>query len=425
MTLDEKNEYIENYVREVAANVNYKYAVDVISEARIKEVLNDYYNSQEDLETEIIPKINNYIQQIVDNFLEQLKKLNEEDKNKSGSSFNSDYGSENNNNNNNQKENKLSSLMVMALSLVNCSTIEEINEFIDSVPNLYMISPIPKANYNRELIEAIKKNIFKIFQSTMLSMEAFKIIEHNSKEDAIRYSLHKQLSGLNLSIEEELKLGDIKLLDGLQNFYKRIEQICIEKFGKEEGFKVLNKVVNYCTTDFEGFNFTTYDQLKLVNEKMKADIQDCNQTGNDFQLVISSLKNNNVINHMDNPKINQNSVEKTISSNKINHNKDDIVKLECIKNDLKDYNTWKQSKEQSISKKGEINQLFQQNSQAVTKKEAHLENTQVSKPKAKTFTKKASNNSVSNKGFSNIITLSLIITFLGGSLLLLIYLITK
>lgn len=92
MGLDEKNKYIENYVREIAANVNYKYSIDLINEEKISHIITKFYNSQDDLETDIIPKIDKSIQEIVDNFLIQLMKLNEADKtNSSKSAFTNSF----------------------------------------------------------------------------------------------------------------------------------------------------------------------------------------------------------------------------------------------------------------------------------------------------------------------------------------------
>ena len=61
----------------------------------------------------------------------------------------------------------LSSLMITALSLINCSNIEEINNWIDSVPNLYMISPLQNGNYSPERIDAVKRKLFAIYQDSM------------------------------------------------------------------------------------------------------------------------------------------------------------------------------------------------------------------------------------------------------------------
>ena len=423
MTINEKNKYIEDYVKKTAANVNYKYSIELVNDEKTNHIIAMFYNSQDDLETYIIPQINDYIQHIIDNFLEQLKKLDEVDKNNSTKSASSN--SVDDKTANNEKDTQLSPLMISVLSLINCSSIDEINKYIDSVPNLYTVYPIPKANYNPELIEAIKKNIFKIFQSSVLSLSAFKIINGNNKDDAMRYVLHKQLSGLNLSIEEELKLSDIGLKHGLSTLYRKIEEICIVKYGKEEGRKISNKIVNYYTTDFDDFKTMTYEQMQTLNESLKAKIQKSNENNEDFQLVINSLKHTNTLNNLENTTISTSKKDDVTLSKQFINNSNEIVKLKCIKSDLEDYNNWNQAKKQveqkAKEKKSDINQLFQQDNQ-ISRKVEKQNTQQISKPKAKVLAPKSTNNSTTNKGFSNtlVILLSFIVCFIGGVLLIFI-----
>ena len=189
----------------------------------------------------------------------------------------------------------LSSLMITALSLINCSNVSEINQWIDSVPNLYMISQLPDGNYSPEQIDAIKRKLFEIYQDSMISTQVVNDINSNNKEDGMRYALHKKLSGLNLSIEDELKIGNIGLSEGLPSLYKEIENVCINKFGQEKGKKISSKIVYYFTTDYENFNSSTYEQMIALNEQIKRNIQKCNLMGGDFQLVLRSIGYDNTV----------------------------------------------------------------------------------------------------------------------------------
>lgn len=189
----------------------------------------------------------------------------------------------------------LSSLMITALSLINCTNILEINDWIDSIPNLYMISKLPYNNYSIEQIDSIKRDLFKKFQDSMICTQVVNKIKSNNKEEAMRYALHKKLSGLNLSIEKELYLGNIGLSTGLSYMYKKIENICVNKYGLELGKKIYVKVVYYFTTDYEKFNSSTYDQMVSLNEKIKEKIKECNSSGGDFQLVLRSIGYGNTV----------------------------------------------------------------------------------------------------------------------------------
>ena len=296
MNMEEKNQYIEQYIKIISTQVNSQYGKELIDDNKISRAMDLFKDSPDDLETEIIPRINELVQQVINDYLEHQKKLEEIAKMGSPESFNPD-----------QLDTKLktysqgvylSSLMVTALALINCSSIEEINKWIDSVPNLYMISPIPNGDYSPEQIETIKKKLFEMYQDSMISTEATKEINSGDKEDALRFALHKKLSGLNLSLEDELRLGDIGISQGLPALYKEVEKICVEKFGAEKGSIISSKIVNYFITDYENFNSTTYEQMQALNGEIKSSIQRCNSAGGDFQLVISSLNYSNTVNSL-------------------------------------------------------------------------------------------------------------------------------
>lgn len=189
----------------------------------------------------------------------------------------------------------LSSLMITALSLINCSNISEINNWIDSVPNLYMISQLPNDNYSTEQIDSIKRKLFEIYQDSMISTQVVNDINSSNKEEAMRYALHKKLSGINLSIDDELNIGNIGFSKGLPSMYKEIERICIDKFGQEKGKKIFSNIVYYFTTDYENFNSSTYEQMVALNEQIKENIKKCNSIGGDFQLVLRSIGYGNTV----------------------------------------------------------------------------------------------------------------------------------
>ena len=368
MTMEEKNQYIEQYINNISLQVNSQYGKELIDKDKIDRALTMFKDSSADLETEIIPKINQLAQQVIEDYLEQQRQMEEmmrkqqeinnlisqkinelnerypnlisddlknsainnyinsnksiEDIDKEVSSILTTMSQEQEEllstinsveafnpneidtklNTNNQGI-YLSSLMTSTLSLINCSDINEINAWIDKVPNLYMVSSYDSAKYySTEQIELIKRELFDMYQDSMISTEVINEINVGNKEESMRYALHKKLSGLNLSLEDELKLGDIGLSQGLPALYSEVEKICIAKYGDEKGSKISNKIVNYYTTDFENFNSSTYDQMQSLNEEIKSNIQKCNLSGGSFQLVISSLNYGNTVNAIGNGK---------------------------------------------------------------------------------------------------------------------------
>ena len=75
MTKNEKNRIIEKYIRDLSSKVTLKYGRELIGEDRISNYLTMFKDSEKDLTTEIIPQINELVQQVVDHYLECLWKL--------------------------------------------------------------------------------------------------------------------------------------------------------------------------------------------------------------------------------------------------------------------------------------------------------------------------------------------------------------
>ena len=356
MSMEEKNQYIEKYIKNISLQVNSQYGKELIDEDKISRAMNMFKDSSDDLETEIIPKINQLAQQVIEDYLEHQRQMEEmmrkqqeinnlinqkinelndrypnlisddlrnsainnsinsnksiEDIDKEISIHLAEYEEQlatissveifnpdvlDTNLNSNSQGVFLSSLMISALSLINCSDINEINAWIDRIPNLYMVSSYDSTKeYRPEEIESIKRQLFDMYQDSMISTDVINEINGGNKEEARLYALHKKLSGLNLSLEDELNLGDI----GLPALYSEVQKICIAKYGDEKGNEIFKKIVNYFTTDFENFNSSTYDQMQALNEEIKSNIQKCTLSGGDFQLVISSLNYGNTVNSL-------------------------------------------------------------------------------------------------------------------------------
>lgn len=74
MSIDEKNKIIEDYIINVSKKVNSHYN-DLIDEDKISRAIKMFKNSNEDLKTEIIPKINKLVQEVIDNHLKKFKTI--------------------------------------------------------------------------------------------------------------------------------------------------------------------------------------------------------------------------------------------------------------------------------------------------------------------------------------------------------------
>ena len=266
---------IEEYIRDLTTQANTKYNREIFNENGILRLIDHFSKSKDDLET-TKQRIDNMIQQFIEPFETQDIEYNP-DKIDTGLQTNS-------------QGTYLSSLMTYALALVNSSNINEINEWISSVPNLYTEELYEVREYSIEELETIKRNLFEKYQDSLTSLEA---TQEMSKDGilASRYALHKKLKGLNLSQIEETRLADLAIKEGIPALYKEVENICIDKYGEEKGKETYSKIVNYFTMDFENFNSSTYDQIVAFNEEIKSNIARCE----DYQLVIGSLNYGNTV----------------------------------------------------------------------------------------------------------------------------------
>lgn len=67
MNMEEKNQYIEQYIKNISLQINSQYGKELIDEDKISRALTIFKDSSDDLETEIIPRIREALQQVLIN----------------------------------------------------------------------------------------------------------------------------------------------------------------------------------------------------------------------------------------------------------------------------------------------------------------------------------------------------------------------
>ena len=73
MNMDQKNKMIEDYINNISNQVNSRYD-GLIDNDKISRALMMFKDSSDDLETEIIPKINELVQEVITNYLKAKEK---------------------------------------------------------------------------------------------------------------------------------------------------------------------------------------------------------------------------------------------------------------------------------------------------------------------------------------------------------------
>ena len=68
MNIEQKNQLIEQYINELVLSINSKY-VGLITDEKKKKAIEMFKNSNGDLKSEIIPKINEIANQMIEDFV--------------------------------------------------------------------------------------------------------------------------------------------------------------------------------------------------------------------------------------------------------------------------------------------------------------------------------------------------------------------
>ena len=275
-----KNQRIVNYVNQVVETTNSQYH-NLISEELREKAIQRYVDSNMS-EEEIIKEINEAVENLIKRYLNMLQIANQS---KMSGEIDTKLHSEN-------QGVYVSGSMVEALALINCGSINEVNEWINNIPNLYMV---PNIVSDESQLDTIKRQLFNMYQDSKISTLVVNELNNTNVLESKRFALHKKLSGLNLPIEEELRIGDIGLQQGLDAMYSEIERICVDTYGMEKGLEISNKIMKYHTTDSENFTSVSFDQINALNDKFKENMKMCKDKNGSYQLVIQSLCYGNTV----------------------------------------------------------------------------------------------------------------------------------
>ena len=275
-----KNQRIVNYINKVVEATNSQYP-NLISEELREKAIQRYVDSNIS-EDQIIKEINEALNGLIKRYVNMLYRVNPV---KMSDEIDTKLHS------NNQGV-YVSGSMIEALSLINCNSINEVNEWIKNIPNLYMV---PSIVGDESQLDTIKRKLFEMYQDSKISTMVVNELNNTNVLESKRFALHKKLSGLNLPIEEEFRIGDIGLQQGLDAMYSEIERICVDTYGMEKGLEISNKIMKYHTTDSENFTSVSYDQMKALNDKFKENMKICKDKNGSYQLVIQSLCYGNTV----------------------------------------------------------------------------------------------------------------------------------
>ena len=258
MDMEQKNKYIEQYINNIALQINDKYK-GLMDEDKISRAINMFKDSSDDLETVIIPRINELAQKVINDFLEfqkqiqELMKINREQQQSELATL--DLNTE-------QNGIYLSQQQIDLLMITDINTKEELKDYIENIcgqfPNMKVEDVIPNFDSIMSLqqLEEAKRTLYQKYQDGLISY-----LDNARMSDIQKAKVKLERLGIN---GQEL---DYCLTLVFQN---RISE-AFNYLGQKNGDNFITKFNRTMNDDFENIKDVSYDEMKSLSELIKRD----------------------------------------------------------------------------------------------------------------------------------------------------------
>ncbi len=256
--LDQKNKVIEDYITNISNQVNRQYH-GLIDEDKISKAIELFKNSNEDLETEIIPKINKLIQELIDNYLEFKKQVEEIMNLKEQDSFDELATLDLNTHKNGIF---LSQQQIDLLMITELESKEQVKEYIET-----MCGQFPYKN-----VEDIIENYDSISTPEQLE-QAKRTLFEKYQESIIDYISNAQMSNAEKARVKLERLG----INGqeLEMFLSQVSQGKTDEtfiyLGQKYGNDFITKFNRSMNDDFDNVKSVSYDEMKSLSDLIQRD----------------------------------------------------------------------------------------------------------------------------------------------------------
>ena len=253
MTLEEKNQYIEQYIRNKSTQVNSQYGKNLIDDDKIVRAITMFKDSDKELDV-IKDEIDKLALQIIEEYIEFQKKIEEMIRRREEQL--SELATLN------IKTEKdgiyLSQQQVDLLMIVNLNSKEELKNYVENIcgqfPNRKVEDVIP--NYDTMQLEDAKKRLFEEYQKGLISY-----LDNATMTDKQKAEVKLKRLGIN-GEELEKCLKDIE--DGKIN--ETFNYLC-QKYGND----FITKFNHSMNDDFENIKSISYEEMKSLSELIQND----------------------------------------------------------------------------------------------------------------------------------------------------------
>lgn len=257
MNMEQKNKYIEQYINNIALQINNKYN-GLIDDDKIFRIINMFKDSSDDLETEIIPKINEWAKKGINDFLEFQQQIDDfikinREKNLSELAT-LDLNTE-------QNGIYLSQQQIDLLMITDIKTKEELKDYIENIcgqfPNMKVEDVISNFDsiMSLEQLEEAKRTLYQKYQDELISY-----LDSARMNDVQKAKVKLERLGIN---SQEL---DYCLTLVSQN---RTSEV-FNYLGKKHGDDFITKFTRFMYDDFENVKGVSYDEMKSLSELLNV-----------------------------------------------------------------------------------------------------------------------------------------------------------
>lgn len=258
MNIEQKNQLIEQYINELVVSINSKY-VGLITDEKKKKAIEMFKNSNGNLKSEIIPKINEIANQMIEDFVKfqnhlskftennQLGKSRELASLQLNTSKNGIY---------------LSQQQIDLLMITELKSKEELKNYVENIcgqfPNMTVEDIV--SNYRSiqtlDELEEAKKELYKKYQDSLISYL------DNAKMNSIEQAKVK-LEKLCITAQEQDACLSFISQGKIEDVYKYLQQ--------RHGVDFITQFNRYMKDDFENVKSVSYEEMKSLSNLISND----------------------------------------------------------------------------------------------------------------------------------------------------------
>ena len=256
--MNQKNKMIEDYIANIANQVNSKYN-GLIDDDKISRAIKMFSNSNEDFETEIIPKINKLVQEVIDNYLEFKRQIEEMIKSREVEQFDELAILDLNTDKNGVF---LSQQQIDLLMITELKSKEQIKEYIETMCGQFPYKNVEDIIENYESIttpeqlEQAKRTLFEKYQASIIDY-----ISNSQMSDTEKAKVKLERLGIN---GQELEMCLEQVSQG------KINETFIY-LGQKYGNDFITKLNRSMNDDFDNVKSVSYEEMKSLSDLISRD----------------------------------------------------------------------------------------------------------------------------------------------------------